>query len=263
MALNNMKRIYSILALAILCGAVMLTACKKEDKSARLMAEFEELEKNIEEQFDDDITSEQADSLMNIYVSKAFALQQAEPQSYAAYEILGNIYFLLDLEQKAQAFAVLDLDSLEAHRLQRYYDAFLAEQKTAVGMPYTDFTAYATSGDVVSISSLVGQKDLLLIDFWASWCGPCRRSMPTIKELLAVHSDHLAVVGISVDEDEEAWLRTVSDLGLTWLQLRDTSDEGSKTYGITSIPHTVLINRDGTILAHNPTPAEIIAFIGE
>lgn len=258
-----MKRYYSIPALCILCGALLLTACKKEDKSAQLMAEYEALEKSFEEQLDDDITSEQADSLMNLFITQAFALQQAEPQSDAAYEILGNIYFILDLEQKEQAFAVLNPDSLEAHRLQRYYDAFLAEKKTAVGMPFTDFTAYAASGDAVTISSLVGQKELLLIDFWASWCGPCRRSMPALKELLAAHGDRLAVVGVSVDEDEEAWLRAVNDLGMTWLQLRDTADEGSHAYGITSIPHTVLIARDGTILAHNPTPAEVIAFIGE
>lgn len=261
MALNDMKRNYSILALGILCGALLLTACKKEDKSARLMAEYEALEKNVEEQFEGDLTPEQADSLMNHFITEALALQQAEPQSDAAYAILENICYILNIEQKEQAFAVLDPDSLEAHHLQRYYDAFLAEKRTAAGMPFTDFTAYTASGEAVTISSIVGQKDLLLIDFWASWCGPCRRLMPSIKELLAAHGEHVAVVSVSVDDDETAWQRTVGDLGLTWLQLRDTTDDGSHAYGITAIPHTVLIRRDGTILTHNPTPDEIAAFI--
>ena len=81
--------------------------------------------------------------------------------------------------------------------------------------------------------------------------------MPGIKQLLAEHGDRLAVVGVSVDESEEAWLKAVEDLELTWPQLRDNNDEGNRAYGITSIPHTVLISRDGTIVAHDPEHEQI------
>ena len=124
-------------------------------------------------------------------------------------------------------------------------------------MAYTDFHAVLPNGEAAALSDYVGKSDFLLVDFWASWCGPCRRSMPGIKQLLAEHADRLAVVGVSVDESEEAWLKAVEDLELTWPQLRDNNDEGNRAYGITSIPHTVLISRDGTIVAHDPEHEQI------
>lgn len=241
----------------ILCIALLLAACQKESKSSKLMEDYQALNDRVAGQLNEVTDPQVADSIIGAFVHEAMALQQAEPGSEASYAILEDIYYLLDLSQKEQAFAVLDMDSLTAHGLDKYYSAFLAEQATMVGEPYTDFTAYTNSGEAVALSSLVGQKDYLLIDFWASWCGPCRRSMPELKALITKFGDKLTIVGVSVDEDAEAWQKAVADLGLTWTQLRDTNDEGSKKYGITSIPHTVLISRDGTILAHNPEHEQI------
>ncbi len=241
----------------ILCAAVVLSACRREDQSARLLDEYQALDERITEQLQNVESPEVADSLVNAFVEEAFALQQAQPESEAAYVILKELYYLLDLEQKEQAFAVLNMDSLESRGLQRHYDAFLAEQRTAAGLAYTDFSAVLPNGEAAALSEYVGKSDFLLVDFWASWCGPCRRSMPGIKQLLAEHADRLAVVGVSVDESEEAWLKAVEDLELTWPQLRDNNDEGNRAYGITSIPHTVLISRDGTIVAHDPEHEQI------
>ena len=241
----------------ILCAVVLLSSCRREDQSARLLDEYQKLNERVSAQLNEVESPEVADSLVEVFVSEALALQQAQPESEAAYVILEDIYFLLDVDRKQQAFAVLNLDSLAAHGLQRHYDAFLAEQRTAAGLGYSDFNAVLPNGDAVSLSDYVGKSDYLLVDFWASWCGPCRRSMSGLKELLAEHADRLAIVGVSVDESEEAWLKAVDDLGLTWPQLRDSNGEGASAYGITSIPHTVLIGRDGTIIAHNPEHEEI------
>lgn len=251
-----MKRIYYIL-----CIALLMTACQRENKSAKLMEEYQALNDRVSEQLKQTESPEAADSIVNAFIGEAFALQQALPESEASYLILEDIYYMLSQEQKEQAFSVLNLDSLENHNLQRIYDAFLAEQKTAVGLAFTDFSAQDKDGELVSLSSLIGGKDYLLVDFWASWCGPCRRSMPGLKELLAAHGDKLDIVGISVDESEESWLQAVDALEITWLQLRDVNEEGSKAYGITAIPHTVLINREGTIVAHNPGHDEVAALI--
>lgn len=251
-----MKRIYFIL-----CIALLFAACKKEDQSAKLIDEYQALDERVSEELKAVDIPEVADSIIDAYIDEAFALQQALPGSEAAYVILKEIYYLLDVERKQQAFAILDAEGIESHDLQRYLDAFQAEQLTMAGLPYTDFTAYTKDGEAVAISSLVDKQDFLLIDFWASWCGPCRRLMPGLKSLLADYSGKLAIVSVSVDEDAEAWQKTVNDLGLTWLQLRDTNDEGSNAYGIMAIPHTVLINREGIILAHNPEHEEIAALI--
>ena len=240
---------------------MLMVACKKEDKSAKLLEDYQALNDRISEQLGQDLTPEQTDSLIEVFISEAFALQQAVPESEAAYVILEDIYYMLTLEQKEKAFLILNPDSIEARGLQRCFEAFQAEQLTMAGSPYTDFTAFTKDNEPVALSSLVGDKDFLLVDFWASWCGPCRRSMPGLKELLAKHGDKLTVVGVSVDDNAEAWLKAVDELELTWLQLRDINDEGSKRYGITAIPHTVLISRDGIILAHNPEHEQIEEFI--
>ena len=247
-----MKRIYYILSIAML-----LAACQKEPKSSQLLEEYQALNDRVAEQLSQDLQPEAADSIITAFIDEALALQQAEPGSEAAYVILADIYYMLDMPQKIQAFSVLDVDSIEAHGLERHLRAFQAEQATMPGEQYTDFTVYTKDGEQVALSSLVGQKDYLLVDFWASWCGPCRRSMPALKALQAEYGNKLAIVGISVDNDPEAWQKAVSELELTWTQLRDTNDEGSNAYGIMAIPHTVLISRDGTILAHNPEHEQI------
>lgn len=251
-----MKRI-----IYILCVAMLMVACKKEDKSAKLLEDYQALNDRISEELKEVEDPDVADSIITAFIDEAFALQQAQPESEAAYVILEDIFYLLSDGQKAQAFLVLNIDSLEVHGLQRHYDAYIAEQNTAVGMPYTDFAAFTSAGEAKRLSEFVGQSDYLLVDFWASWCGPCRRSMPGLKELLTKYGDKLAIVGISVDEDAEAWQQAVGALELTWPQLRDTNDEGSKAYGIMAIPHTVLIACDGTILAHNPSHEEVAALI--
>ena len=247
-----MKRIYYIL-----CIAMLVTACKREDKSAKLIEEYQALNERVSGEYQQAESPEMADSILNVFINEAFALQQAEPKSEAAYVILSDLFYILSMEQKEQAFAVLNPDSLEAHDLKSKYDAFQAEKQTAVGLKFTDFKAFTADNNEAALSEFVGKSDFLIVDFWASWCGPCRRSMPGLKDLLAQHSDKLSIVGVSVDESEESWQQAVEALELTWTQLRDAKDEGSKAYGIIAIPHTVLISRDGTILAHNPSHAEI------
>ena len=247
-----MKRIYFIL-----CIAMLVTACKREDNSAKLIEEYQALNERVSEEYEQAESPQQADSILNVFINEAFALQQAEPESEAAYFILSDLFYVLSMEQKEQAFAVLNPDSLEAHELLRVYDSFQAEKKTAAGLTYTDFNALDKDGNELALSEFVGKSDFLLVDFWASWCGPCRRSMPGLKELLQKHGDKLAILGVSLDESEESWQQAVEALELIWPQLRDANDEGAKAYGIIAIPHTVLISRDGTIIARNPSHEEI------
>ena len=251
-----MKRIYYVL-----CIALLFTACKKEDQSAKLLDQYQALNERTEAEYKQLEDPAQADSLIAAFTEEAFALQQAAPESEAAYVILQDLYYVLSTEQKEQAFAVLNLDSLEAHGLQRHYDCFLAEQKTAVGMQFTDFNALNKDGEQIALSTFVGQSDYLLVDFWASWCRPCRESMPGLKELLAQHSDKLAIVGISRDDNADEWLQAIDALELTWSHLRDASGDGAKTYGILFIPSTILISRDGTIISRNPSHEQLHALL--
>lgn len=127
--------------------------------------------------------------------------------------------------------------------------------KTAVGQKFTDFTLPAPDGTPVKLSDIIAKNKYTLIDFWASWCGPCRREMPNVvaayKEF---HKKGFGIVGVSLDSDAEAWKKAIKDLGMTWDHMSDVKGwqcEGAALYGVNSIPATVLVAQDGTIVERN------------
>ncbi len=124
---------------------------------------------------------------------------------------------------------------------------------TAVGKKFTDFTMLTPEGKSVKLSDYAGKGKVLLVDFWASWCGPCRQEMPNLVNAYAKYkSKGFEIVGVSLDQTAEAWKSGIKQLKITWPQMSDLkywNCEGAKLYAVSSIPHTVLIDKDGTILA--------------
>lgn len=123
------------------------------------------------------------------------------------------------------------------------------------GAPYTDFTEKSLSGELCTLSTVVPQKKLVLLDFWASWCRPCIQEMPLLSELYAQYKDKgLEIVGISLDEQEPAWKKAVETNEMSWIQLicnNKNPENVAKRYKVRSIPFTVLIDNTGTIVAIN------------
>ncbi len=123
---------------------------------------------------------------------------------------------------------------------------------TAVGKKFTDFTMQTPEGKSVKLSDYAGKGKVVLVDFWASWCGPCRQEMPNLVEIYAKYkSKGFEIVGVSLDQTADAWKNGIKQLKMTWPQMSDLkywNCEGAKLYAVSSIPHTVLIGKDGTIL---------------
>jgi len=124
---------------------------------------------------------------------------------------------------------------------------------TAVGQKFTDFEMQTPEGKTVRLSDYVGKGKIVLVDFWASWCGPCRREMPNLVEAYAKYKNkNLEIVGVSLDQNNESWKDAIKKLNITWPQMSDLkywNCEGAKLYAVSSIPHTVLIDGEGTIIA--------------
>ena len=93
---------------------------------------------------------------------------------------------------------------------------------TAVGKKYVDFTMKTPEGEEVKLSDFVGKDKYTLIDFWASWCGPCRHEMPNVVEAYKQYkSKGFGIVGVSLDQDAEQWKKAIKDLNITWAQMSD------------------------------------------
>ena len=127
--------------------------------------------------------------------------------------------------------------------------------ETSVGKQFKDFEMADVDGNMHKLSEYIAANKVTLVDFWASWCGPCRAEMPAVKAAYdAYKKKGFGIVGISLDNNKEAWTGAIENLGANWAHLSDLKGwgcEGAKLYGVNSIPATVLVAQDGTILARN------------
>ncbi len=124
---------------------------------------------------------------------------------------------------------------------------------TSPGKEAPEIVLPTPDGKELALSSLRGK--VVLIDFWASWCGPCRREMPNVVAAYKKFKDKgFEIYGVSLDKDKEAWLKAIEKDGITWPQVSDLQYWNSVVvplYAIEGIPYTVLVDRDGKILAKN------------
>mgnify|MGYP002623074469 CR=1 FL=1 len=138
---------------------------------------------------------------------------------------------------------------------------------TSEGAKLQDFTMTALAGNDVNIMSEIAAHKITIIDFWASWCAPCRAEMPLMVSMYREFSSKgLGIVGISLDNDKEAWKSAVDELNMSWPQLSDLKgweNEAAKRFNITSIPHTVVVDQQGTILRRGLRGEELKAYIAE
>ena len=140
---------------------------------------------------------------------------------------------------------------------QEKQDYFVHSQKaTNVGMPYREIVARTIDGKEIRLSDYVGKKQLILLDFWASWCIPCIQEVPLLKKLQEKYKNQgLQVVGVSVDSDREKWqgaLNKHQPAGIQISELKGWESVSRVDYGVQAIPFTVLIDASGKILARNP-----------
>ncbi len=129
-----------------------------------------------------------------------------------------------------------------------------SKQKTAVGQPFTDFAMQTPDGKELHVSDVAKTAKVTMIDFWASWCGPCRAEMPYVKAAYEKYHDRgFEIIGVSLDNDAEAWKKAIEAWQLPWPQVSDLKgwqSQGAALYGVTAIPATVLL-QDGKIVARN------------
>ena len=202
------------------------------------------------------------DSLIEDFIDRGYTLLIENVNDATSDSIVLSHFYMLTPEQKAELFAAIPAERLENEVLAPVYEEYSIELHTSAGNIYTDIVSLQSDSTALALSELVGKTDYVLVDFWASWCGPCRRLMPALKELYTSYhpSGKLEILGVSCDKDEAAWLQAIEEDELPWLHIRDQRTEPYNPcdkYGISAIPTTILINKEGIIVGRNLNEAEI------
>ena len=180
--------------------------------------------------------------------------------------LLKNNYYSMSVEELEPIVAQIPA-ALTDEGIASIKDKVEKLKATAVGQKFTDFEMQTPDGKAVKLSDYVGKGKVVLVDFWASWCGPCRREMPNLVEAYKKYRNKgFEIVGVSLDRDAEAWKNGIEKLDITWPQMSDLKYwdcEGAKLYAVSSIPHTVLIDGEGIILTRGLHGEELQEQIAE
>lgn len=249
-----MKKFYVILSAA----ALLLIGCGKKS-NVDVKAEFDRMYTEAESAFEFAADEEEAMQIYNDFIEDSYELLYENMGAPYTDTLFMQMASMLSVEQRTSIFERMPKSMLENETIARIHEAYLAELKTAVGSPYLDFTAVTPEGKELALSQLVGQTDYVLIDFWASWCGPCRRLIPVLKEIYGrMPNGRLQILSCSVDKDEEDWRKALTEEQMPWLQTReDAEHECSDLYGVQYIPYTVLIDKEGHIVGVNLEEPEL------
>jgi peroxiredoxin len=152
-------------------------------------------------------------------------------------------------------------------RVQNFNTQVSMKLALAPGKTAPNFTLPSSKGDTLSLSDFYGKHTLILVDFWASWCAPCRAENPNLRAAYAKYrSKGFEIVAVSLDQNKEAWLRGIKEDKLSWPQLSDLgyfNSEAARLYGINSIPANFLLDANGVILASNLRGPELNSAIEE
>ncbi|MDH8702583.1 thiol-disulfide isomerase/thioredoxin [Dysgonomonadaceae bacterium PH5-43] len=178
---------------------------------------------------------------------------------------IGEYYFIIlqQVLRKEDKERILPLMSDEAQMKCLEINSKIQANYVKEGETYRPFTAKKIDESSFVLSEVIGEHELTLLNFWASWCRPCLKKIPYLKELQEKYGEKgLNIVGVSIDENEMFWRKAVEKNEMNWIQVIDNAEASQRAsilYGVDRIPANVLVDKDGQIVGVNLSEEELSA----
>ncbi len=176
------------------------------------------------------------------------------PASFVSPSILASLSYELDASEIEAYINAMDTAVANIPVMKDLKEKVTIMKTVSIGQKVPDFTLNDPEGNPVSLSSKIGTK-LLLLDFWAAWCGPCRQENPNVVNVYKeFNKKGFDVFGVSLDQGKDDWVKAIADDKLSWTHVSDLqywNSAAAKLYGVTAIPANFLLDENGVIIGRN------------
>jgi peroxiredoxin len=200
------------------------------------------------------IIQKQQDSIETEMINLQKTYVKSNPSSYVTPSILVSLSYEMDADEIESMVNKLDTAIAALPPIVTLKERVKVMKAVAIGQKAPDFALNDVNDKPVSLSSKIGSK-LLLIDFWASWCNPCRQENPNVVKVFnQFHKKGFDIFSVSLDQKKDPWVKAIADDKLTWTHVSDLqywNSAAAKLYAVNSIPANFLLDETGKIIARN------------
>lgn len=266
MKLNHLFFILTVLV-AVSCGGKDIA-----DRKASYEASISETRDTLQSLAMEYTTSEDKeavekryDEVVDAFVAESREIARKNHKNELGAMAVKNLMSFLDMEELKPMLDYLSDDIVRSDETLKQLDALMEKRiGSSEGRMFTDFTVNCVTGfdengneisGTASLSDYVGKGKVILLDFWASWCGPCKREIPNIASVYDKYSsDKFDVLSVAVWDEPSESFKAAEEHGIVWSQIVCTKEDNripSECYGVDGIPQIILFGPDGTILKRN------------
>ena len=247
-------------------NALFATGTVSNDANTAYMTAGSEL---IREFRDPETTDERREAIEEEYEELGSQALEQNRNNYFGVVMLSQQAYGLSGQEILDEIALFPAELQQTGEMTKIRENAEQKLKTDVGQPYIDVVQPDADGKEVSLKSVVENPatKYVLLDFWASWCGPCMGEVPHLKKTYGeFHDKGFEIYGVSFDNNRDKWLAAVKDNGMDWIHvstLGGFDNQAAKDYAVQAIPTNLLIDREGRIVAKNLRGEALYEKIGE